>query len=102
MVLLQEGDFVKVGGPLVDIDSPDVDDSHPPPSQTSSPSHEEPKAEETHKAEESPPAPSSKVGELNYERNLHFRPWFVRRKSTGGCHGDPAHDNVKGPQWLHL
>ncbi|CDI75746.1 Chromosome II, complete genome, related [Eimeria praecox] len=30
----QEGDTVKVGGPLVDIDSPDVEDSHaqsPPP-----------------------------------------------------------------------
>lgn len=63
-VYAKEGDSVKVGGPLVDIDSPDVDDSLPPPSQTSSPPQEEPKAQETHKAEkESSPAPSSKAGE---------------------------------------
>lgn len=60
----KEGDSVKVGGPLVDIDSPDFDDSHSSPPQTSSPSHEEPKGAETHQPEkQSPPASSSKGGE---------------------------------------
>lgn len=51
---------MKIGGPLLDIDSPDVDDSHAAKPHTP-PAQEQPKAAEAHKPEKHTPSHSGKV-----------------------------------------
>ncbi|KAL8439305.1 hypothetical protein Efla_003942 [Eimeria flavescens] len=59
----KEGDAVKVGGPLMDIDSPDLEDSPSEPSQSVSAADEPKQAEASKRETEAPPPPSSKSGE---------------------------------------
>lgn len=53
--------MVKIGGPLIDIDSPDVDENQRDSPQTPPATAEEPKPAEADRSEKPSPSPSGKV-----------------------------------------